>query len=109
MESVKLVSNQGEVADIMNVYYVNVTNDIDQPPNSHQSLSDHDHVDFVVRDFSDHPSVKSIRENTTSDVFSFRPTNTSEVETILSTLNPKKAAGYDNIPPKLFRISSTTS
>ena len=90
----------------MNDYYVNVVNDIGQPQNSHQSLSDLDYVDFVERDFNDHPSAKSVRENTTPDVFSFSPTYTSEVETVLSKLNPRKATGYDNIPPKLLSISS---
>ena len=55
-------------------------------------------------DFSDHPSIKTIKEKVPSstDTF-FTPVSTDRVEKVISNLNTKKATGVDNISTKFIK------
>ena len=66
-------------------------------------------VDLSVIDDQDHPSVKQISNTITTPKpvsFSFEPTNPVEVQKHLTTINTKKATGFDKIPPKLVKLSA---
>ena len=55
----------------------------------------------------DHPSIKSIAENTENgNYFDFQPVGTEYVKDILLKLNPRKAVGRDNISQRLLRITA---
>ena len=66
-------------------------------------------VDLSVIDDQDDPSVKQISNAITTPKpvsFSFEPTNPVEVQKHLTTINTKKATGFDKIPPKLVKLSA---
>ena len=105
-EKDKIVSDQPEVCEIFNNYFVNVAKDIDKEPDQYKE------------DFSDHPSMAKIEENVPQSVpiqtFSFKPIEEKYVHKIISNLNVKKATGADNISAKILKscalsISSTIS
>ena len=56
-------------------------------------------------DFSDHPSIQKIKENTQveTEIFSFTPVSSDTVEKVISNLNIKKATGVDNISAKIIK------
>ena len=62
--------------------------------------------DKYKEDFSDHPSILKILENTTkseSEMFSFEPVKENYVHKIVSNLNVRKATGADNISAKILK------
>ena len=103
-EGGKVVTDQTEVCSIFNNFFVNVAKDIGTGGTQYED------------NFSDHPSIKNIKENLPENLpqFSFRPVNPLEVSKIISNLNIKKATGVDNISAKILKscapsISHTVS
>lgn len=94
-EEDKIVSDQPEVCSIFNKYFVNVAKDIGKESDQYKD------------DFSDHPSIEKILENTyesTSEKnFSFKPVEEKYVHKIITKLDVKKATGADNISAKLLK------
>lgn len=62
------------------------------------------------KNFSSHPSIKTIRINNglkqDSDRVSFYPTNKTKVEDLLPNIYVRKACGRDMLPPRLIKESS---
>ena len=103
-EGGKVVTDQTEVCSIFNNFFMNVAKDIGTGGTQYED------------NFSDHPSIKNIKENLPENLpqFSFRPVNPLEVSKIISNLNIKKATGVDNISAKILKscapsISHTVS
>ena len=72
---------------------------------SEAAVSEGDHLS--VDEFQDHPSIKSIAENTENEnYFDFQPVGTEYVKDILLKLNPRKAVECDNISQRLLRITA---
>ena len=94
-EEDKVVSDQPEVCNIFNKYFVNVAKDIGKEADQYRD------------DFSDHPSIEIFLENTqqstSEETFSFKPVEEKYVHKIISNLNAKKATGADNISAKLLK------
>ena len=94
-ENDRIVSDQTEVCNIFNNYFVNVAKDI-----GNDSLQFKD-------DFSDHPSIQKILENNPVkdplDKFSFKPVEEMQVHKIISKLDIKKSTGVDNISAKILK------
>ena len=66
-----------------------------------------DPVDIALEKFKDHPSVKVIKENvSTESLFQFTEISLSEMTKELSSLNSKKTGTFGNIPFKVLKISS---
>ena len=67
-----------------------------------------DAIDYIVRD---HESIQAIVNYKMSlgdnQSFNFKRIRISDVVKILKDINPKKATGWDAIPPKAFKIGST--
>ncbi len=98
LEGDKFINDPQEVAEVFNQNFVSVANNIGQ--NSKYST-----------DIANHPSFDLIKEHmlsVDSPVFDFKPTSVSEVSKILKGLDPNKATGYDGIPPKAIKASSST-
>ena len=59
----------------------------------------------------DHPSIKAIQANkgvkVDEDCLSFKLTNASQIEELLSKINTKKACGHDLLSPRFIRDSSS--
>ena len=90
-ENDKIISNNEEVAEFFNDYFVNVADGIGK--------------DYVFNP-QDHPSLKMINENQFQKVsFEFKPTNQENVTKIIDKFNPKKATGADKISVKLLKIT----
>ena len=54
----------------------------------------------------DHPSIKAIKNNLPpNSSVTFRHTTEGEITKMIKSLNPKKATGPDQIPPKLIKIA----
>ena len=92
-ENEKMVSSQSEVSEVFNVFFVNVAKDIGNTSKDYNP------------DFSDHPSIQKIKENTQveTEIFSFTPVSSDTVEKVISNLNIKKATGVDNISAKIIK------
>lgn len=57
---------------------------------------------------SNHPSISMIlRENSTVQQFEFRDVEAAEILSILKSLDPKTATGYDTIPARPLRDCAT--
>ena len=88
-ENEKIVSNQTEVCNIFNNYFVNVAKDIGNDATQYD------------QDFLNHPSILKILENAaqkfTDEIFSFKLTTETYVHKVISNLDPKKSTGADNI------------
>ena len=65
----------------------------------------------MCNSYKSHPSILKIRstitaKENTNDNTIFSPVNSDEVKYFLQKLNPRKAIGYDKIPPALFRMAA---
>ena len=96
----KIVSEQPEVCELFNDHFVNVAKDIGKS-------SDH-----YKDDFSDHPSITKILENTpqceSDQKFTFKPVGEKYIHKIISNFNVKKATGADNISAKILKSCSSS-
>ena len=92
-ENDKIISDQKEVCNVFNSYFVNVAKDIGKDCTQYD------------RDFSTHPSIQNILKNGhfSDKKFSFRPISENETRKIFSKLNVKKSTGVDNISAKLLK------
>ena len=92
-EGGRIITDQKEVAETINNYFINVAVDIEnkiKPDNG----------------YVDHPGINNIREHLPQNQnLSFRHINENEEAKILQSLNPKKATGPDKIPPKLIKMA----
>ena len=82
------------IANIFNDFFVNIANHIEAPSE-----------EVYGRDFVDHPSVMA-SSGSVSSSFSFSPTNSTCVKQLLLDINIRKSPGYDNITPRLFKLSA---
>ena len=99
-ENEKIVSDQTEVCNIFNKYFVNTAKDIGS--NSPQ----------YNQDFSDHPGIEKIMGNYPSkdpeDQFSLKPTTETYGHKVISNLNIKKSTGVDKISAKILKACVST-
>ena len=92
-ENDKIISDQKEVCNVFNSYFVNVAKDIGKDCTQYD------------RDFSTHPNILNILKNGhfSDKKFPFRPISENETRKIFSKLNVKKSTGVDNISAKLLK------
>ena len=92
LEDGRIITDHGEVAEVMNNYYINVAAHIGNKT--------------IKQDgFVDHPSIKAIKNNLApNSSLTFRHTTEGEITKIIKSLNSKKATGPDQIPSKLIKI-----
>ena len=104
-ENERLVTDEKKIAEIMNSYFVNITNnlplkidaesEIEEPSLSSQSPS---------QNFEDHKSVKKINETFDKNRnFSFQEVNEGQVRTIISKLDCSKAIPNGDIPVNILK------
>ena len=86
-----MVTNESDLTDVFNSYFVNIASNLKEPiiPSDFEILNEY---------------VKSkIPINTE---FLVTPTNEAFVNNFLSTLNLNKSTGIDNIGPKILKLSA---
>ena len=99
-EGDNIITRNDDVADVFNTYYQHITDQIGFNENV-DGLS----VDDIILKYENHPSIKLIKDKCNIDSCSLHILTEKQVHDILSKVNPKKAAGYDNFPPKLLRLA----
>lgn len=104
MESDTVENNQDKVSAILNNYFVHIADGIGQP----DCITSYETLEDIIDEHYDHASVKRIRNEMSrrDHTFQFQEVDIDYVYKKLSNLNPKKATGHDQIPPKLIKIGA---
>ena len=64
-------------------------------------------VKQIIEKFENHPSIVEIKKNINIvETFTIKEATVSDINTLLKSVNTKKATGPDNIPPKLVKVSA---
>ena len=111
-ENGQLINDEKEVAEILNDHYINIVeNTSGEAPssigNSTNQTEDRSTISKIIKTYENHPSIRAIRNNlSNNDTFTFPKATQEEINSIIKSLNPKKATGPDGIPPKIVKLSS---
>ena len=95
MENNSLVSDQAEVCNILNDFYINIAKEIGINNQTSDTAT------------TTHPSIQAIKDNSPIEGFEnfdFKPVSESQVLKIINSLSSKKATGVDQIPPKILKL-----
>ena len=105
-ENDTVITDQNQVSEIMNDYFVTIASTIGEPAENTMDISDTEFVSNSVRKHINHPSVLAIKENKTADTeLDIAKVTSDDVYKIISGLETKKSIGYDGIPPKILKMS----
>ena len=108
----KLITDEKEIAEVFNDFYINIiertsgnapvsTGSPENPNNDRLTVSS------IIDKYKDHSSVLEIRKrNTNLGNFTLPKAEVQEVNTIIKSLNSKKATGPDGIPIKIVKLSA---
>lgn len=103
MEDNLIINENIQVANIMNNYFKDITKDI----GDQDELGNYDSIRELCGAYEKNTSVKLIRDELSADIeFNFSKVSTSDIYKKLKGLNPKKATGFDKIPPKLIQLGA---
>ena len=111
-ENETLVSNEEELVEIFNDFYINIIEHSSGIPAT--DITDrlitqnkNEVIDSIIHEYKNHPSIIKIKESGfVSNNFSFKEVTEDEVYNILLSINPKKSVGVDTIPPYAVKISA---
>ena len=96
-----------EVCSLLNDFFANVASSIG-PDDSIHITEDSNWFNEVFSRHENHPSVRAIKErNNGGSTFHFTEVTVDTVKRKLQLVKPNKATGYDNIPLKLIKCTST--
>ena len=99
-ENGTVFTDKKQIAEIFNEHFVHITDGVGEITDYHYGEG-----------FYDHPSIKAIQANKgikgDEDCLSFKLTNASQIEELLSKINTRKACGHDLLPPRFIRDSSS--
>ena len=100
-----------QVAEILNNYFINIVeiNTGSKPhslPCTETGLIDDRTIDEIIDQYSNHPSVTSIKSNLMKNpqAFSFKMASSSDIEKNNSKLSLTAAIEFDGVPPKLVKL-----
>ena len=97
IEDETIISNDLEVAETMNEFFVSVTD----------SLGINENSGMALHKFSNHPSILKIKDQyQNAGSFYFQKVTPDAVDKEVRNLNPKKATTHKNIPPKILKSNS---
>ena len=110
LENGVVESDEGKVAEILNNYFVNITETLgiaigheQEPLNDHED----DPCLTIVKRFQSHPSVLRIKSSVKSTInFSFRKITVEEMLEQLQNLDPKKGSPQEAIPAKILKSNA---
>ena len=106
-----LISNQTEVSNLMNQFYVSIASHIglnNNSPNYYESGNINNFIESSLDCYKDHSSILCISDLFSKCEFDFRYVTCSEVEKVIRNLNSRKATGHDDISAKLFKLFAKT-
>ena len=111
-EKGKLISNNTEVAEILNNYFIDAVESLDIDPFIiNDSISEDDteksHIENIINKYETHPSILKIKENVSVDKkFVFNDICSEEIYEYIYKLDPKKAGIENHIIPASVLVSS---
>ena len=77
----------------------------DKGISSSSTYKNNESIDSVIERHSNHPSVVNISQSfNVIDTFEFTTVSEVQVEKQIKSVNPKKATGYDQIPPRIIKL-----
>ena len=97
---------------MFNSHYINVVENMTGIPPDISPLYDLQKNDGycvkqIIKKFENHPSIVEIKKNINIvEKFTINETTVSDINTLLKSVNTKKATGPDNIPHKLVKLSA---
>jgi len=93
-ESNNLITDEKELCEIFNNFFVNIGQDIGTPENNDRPIHE------IVQSYSTHPSIVTINNTKPirSQPFTFLPITAQEIINIITNMETKKSTGYDDIP-----------
>ena len=110
IENDTIISNDKEVAETLNGYFVSITDSLGLTENSEVISSTEgvsDPIDSAIIKYSNHPSIRKIRNFAQNDdSFKFQKVSLEQMHTEIGRLNPKKVTTFKNIPAKVLKSSS---
>ena len=110
VENNEIIMDNKHNAEVMNDYFVNITQTLDIPEFKTEKLPIDiefiDPIDEIICNFSKHPSITKINNIIKpKERFVFNSVEQTQIEKEICQLNSKKSAGPDNIPPKVIKDS----
>ena len=110
VEDDEIISDDTEVAEIFNSFFVTVTESLGIKENNDNISGTEgilDPIEKSIQKYSNHPSILRIKNRfVNADYFTFNPVSLEEMETEIKRLSPKKATTFKNIPPKILKNNS---
>ena len=110
VENDDVISDDRQIAEIFNNYFVTVTETLGIAENLDNVRSTEgiiDPVEKAIEKYANHPSIKTILTRFPVVAgFSFEHVTVSKIETEIKNLNSNKATTFGNIPPKLLKTNS---
>ena len=97
---------------MFNSHYINIVENMTGIPPDINPLYDLQENDVycvkqIIKKFESHPSIVEIKKNINIiEKFTIKEATVSGINTLLKSVNTKKATGPDNIPPKLVKLST---
>ena len=110
VENNEIIMDNKINAEIMNEYFVNITQTLDVPKFTTEKLPVGieciDPIDEIIFNFSKHPSITKINNIVKPlKTFAFEEVEQIQIEKEILQLNSKKSPGSDFIPPKVVKES----
>ena len=107
VENNEIVMDNQMNAEIMNEYFVNITQTLDIPEVRKELPVDIEYIDpidEIIYKYSNHPSITKINKITKlTKRFAFDKVEETQIEKEILLINAKKSAGPDAIPPKIIK------
>ena len=111
IENEKIVSNDTDVAEIMNDFFANAVKllEIEEYNNDFLPNNEKTEIENAILKFKDHPSVTKIKECLNiSENFNFSFATINQIYSQISQLNANKPTTEDNIPAKILKQNAGT-
>ncbi len=95
----KIVSDLEIVTSMFNDYFTTVTDGIGITEEIN-GIS----ITEIIEKYKGHPSIIKIENKYSGNIFTLKQVSVNNIEKLLSNMNPRKATGFDQLPPKSLRI-----
>ena len=100
----KLINDPVKVCKIFNEYFIKATSN----SGNEEPIGDDETIDDILCTYKDCEVIQRITSNVPHDgIFNFSASTVKEVNELLHKTDPRKATGYDDIPPKLLKMGAT--
>ena len=105
-EGSDIVTDQQEVCNVFNDFFTNVATNIGFQDMIPTDISKDNLVQHVMDKHAQHPGVIHIQECISNNTFAFHHITDDDVLKILNNIDIKKATGYDNLSPRIVKMSA---